>query len=72
LANVFRLSEDRIQKILNDSDQKGRRTPTFSSESAILMIERWLKEMGEDDSPQQEKIKKQMKSLAGELKKLNL
>jgi ParB family transcriptional regulator, chromosome partitioning protein len=72
LANVFRLSEDRIQKILNGSDQKGRRTPTFSSESAILTIERWLKEMGEDDSPQQEKIKKQMKSLAGELKKLNL
>jgi ParB family transcriptional regulator, chromosome partitioning protein len=68
LANVFRLSEDRIQRILNESDKKGRRTPTFSPEVAIVTIERWLKELGEATSPQQEKVKKHMQSLVRELK----
>jgi ParB family transcriptional regulator, chromosome partitioning protein len=70
LANVFRLSEDRIQRILNESDQKGRRTPTFSSEEAVRTLDRWLKDMGETVSPQQEKVKKQMQSLVRELKRL--
>ena len=71
LSNVFRLSEDRIQRILNDSDQKGRCTPTFSSESAIRMMERWINELSEATSPQQEKVKKQMQSLIKELGRLN-
>jgi ParB family transcriptional regulator, chromosome partitioning protein len=70
LANVFRLSEDRIQRILNDSEQKGRRTPTFSSEEAVRTIDRWLNEMGELASPQHEKVKKHMQSLVRELKRL--
>lgn len=71
LANVFRLSEDRIQRILNDSEQKGRCTPTFSSESAIKLMERWINELSEATSPQEEKVRKQMQSLVKELGRLN-
>ena len=71
LANVFKLSEDRIQRILNKSDQKGRCAPTFSVEGAISAIERWLREIGEPVSPAQEKVKRQMQSLVKELGKMS-
>ncbi len=71
LANVFRLSEDRIQRILNDSDRKGRRTPTFSTESAIMTLEIWLREIDESNSPRLERAKRQMKTLVKSLKSLN-
>ncbi|NJM77631.1 MAG: ParB N-terminal domain-containing protein [Acaryochloridaceae cyanobacterium RU_4_10] len=71
LANVFRLSEDRIQRILNDSEQKGRRTPTFSAEGIISTLERWIKDLGAADSPQQLKVRKQMQQLIKEIGKLN-
>ena len=71
LASVFRLSEDRIQRILNDSGQKGRRTPTFSSESAISTLEHWLEQI--DQSPMEEKVKvsKQIKTLMRTLERLS-
>jgi ParB family transcriptional regulator, chromosome partitioning protein len=71
LANVFRLSEDRIQRILNDSEQKGRRTPTFSAEGMISTLERWIKDLGDEDSSQQIKVRKQMQQLIKEIGKLN-
>jgi ParB family transcriptional regulator, chromosome partitioning protein len=68
LATVFRLSEDRIQRILNDSEQKGRRTPTFSPDDAIDILERWLKEIGESpESPELMKATKQMQTLVKQL-----
>ncbi|MBW4549899.1 MAG: ParB N-terminal domain-containing protein [Aphanocapsa sp. GSE-SYN-MK-11-07L] len=70
LANVFRLSEDRIQKILNQPDEKGRRTPTFSPESAITTIEGWLKAIEINSDDRLEKAKRQMQTLAKELSRL--
>ncbi|HEY9824094.1 MAG TPA: ParB N-terminal domain-containing protein [Stenomitos sp.] len=68
LATVFRLSEDRIQRILNESMQKGRRTPTFSPEHAIEILERWLNEIGEPfESPDLMKATKQMQALVKQL-----
>lgn len=70
LANVFRLSEDRIQKILNDSASKGRRPPTFSTHNAILTLEKWLDEIEELPSSEKEKVAKNMKTLIRSLDKL--
>jgi ParB family transcriptional regulator, chromosome partitioning protein len=70
LASVFRLSEDRIQKILNDSTSKGRRTPTFSAHSAIITLEAWLDNMEQSVSPEREKVSKHMKTLIQALEKM--
>lgn len=71
LASVFRLSEDRIQRILNDSGQKGRRTPTFSAESAISTLQQWLDQI--DQLPIEEKVKvsKQIKILMRTLQRID-
>lgn len=71
LAKVFRLSEDRIQKILNDSDQKGRRTPTFSVEGAISTLEKWSKQIEKSDPEGLEKVQNQIKELLQELEQLS-
>ena len=70
LAKVFRLSEDRIQKILNDSSPKGRRTPTFSPEIAISILEKWSKQIQESDDNSLEKVHSRLTSLVKELKKI--
>lgn len=70
LAKVFRLSEDRIQRILNDSAPKGRRTPTFSPESAIATVEKWSKQLADNEDPALGPIQGQLKKLLGELRKL--
>ncbi|MBV5261440.1 ParB/RepB/Spo0J family partition protein [Synechococcus moorigangaii CMS01] len=70
LAKVFRLSEDRIQRILNDGSQKGRRTPTFSPELAIATVEKWSKQLAESDDTSLKPIQTQLKKLLGELRKL--
>lgn len=70
LANVFRLSEDRIQKILNDSASKGRRPPTFSTHNAIVTLERWLDEIQELPSSEREKVIKNMQTLIRSLDKM--
>jgi ParB family transcriptional regulator, chromosome partitioning protein len=70
LASVFRLSEDRIQKILNESDKKGRRAPTFSCETAIATLEVWLREIDQISEPQLEKAKRQIITLIRELKRI--
>jgi ParB-like chromosome segregation protein Spo0J len=70
LAKVFRLSEDRIQKILNDSSSKGRHTPTFSPEVAISTLEKWSKQIQESEESRLEKVHSRLTSLLKELKKL--
>lgn len=70
LAKVFRLSEDRIQKILNDSSPKGRRTPTFSPEVAIETLEKWDKQIGNIETEEFKKVRSRIKSLVKELGKL--
>lgn len=70
LAKVFRLSEDRIQRILNDSAPKGRRTPTFSPESAIATVEKWSKQLADSEDPTLGPVQGQLEKLLGELRKL--
>lgn len=70
LAKVFRLSEDRIQKILNDSSPKGRRTPTFSPEIAISTLEHWSKQIQNSDNSDLEKVHSHLTSLLEELRKI--
>lgn len=70
LAKVFRLSEDRIQKILNGSSPKGRRTPTFSPEVAISTLEKWSKQIQDADDSSLEKVSSRLASLLRELKKI--
>lgn len=70
LAKVFRLSEDRIQKILNDSAPKGRRTPTFSPETAIATIEQWSKQIRKSRKKQLKGVQSQLDALLEELKKI--
>jgi ParB-like chromosome segregation protein Spo0J len=72
LAKVFRLSEDRIQKILNDVSQKGRRTPTFSSNEAILTLEKWLKQIQASGDESLEAVHRRLVSLLKEVKKVDL
>jgi ParB-like chromosome segregation protein Spo0J len=70
LAKVFRLSEDRIQKILNDSTPKGRRTPTFSPEVAILTLEKWSKQIQATPDEHLEEVYHHLVDLLDELKKI--
>lgn len=69
LAKVFRLSEDRIQKILNDSFSKGRRTPSFSPEVAIETLEKWQRQLEKANLDDAKKVQSRVKSLLRELKK---
>lgn len=71
LASVFRLSEDRIQKILNDSASKGRRTPTFSAHNAIVTLETWLDTVEMSPSPEKVKVLRHMKTLIRSLEKMD-
>lgn len=70
LAKVFRLSDDRIQKILNDSSPKGRRTPTFSPEVAISTLEKWSKQIQDSDDSNLETVHSRLASLLKELRKI--
>ena len=69
LANVFRLSEDRIQRILNNADEKGRRTPTFSPEKAVQTLEGWISAI-DSSSSEFKSVAKQMNVLLKDLKQL--
>lgn len=71
LAKVFRLSEDRIQKILNDSAPKGRRTPTFSPETAIATLEQWSKQIHKSKQKNLKRVQSQLDALLVELKNLD-
>lgn len=71
LAIVFRLSEDRIQRILNDSEQKGRRTPTFSTGNAITTLEKWLEDMDQLPPSNRSKVRKQIQTLIQTLKQFH-
>lgn len=71
LAKVFRLSEDRIQKILNDSFLKGRRTPSFSPEVAIATLEKWQRQIERVDGEDLKKVQSRIKSLLKEINKLS-
>lgn len=71
LANVFRLSEDRIQRILNDSGQKGRRAPTFSTGNAIMTLEKWLDQIDQLPPTESGKVRKQIRTLIQTLKKVH-
>lgn len=71
LANVFRLSEDRIQRILNDSDEKGRRTPTFSTNNAITTLEKWLEDLDQLPPADKGKVGKQIRTLIQTLNKIH-
>lgn len=70
LASVFRLSEDRIQKILNDSASKGRRAPTFSTHNAIVMLENWLDSVEQSPSPEKDKVSRHMRTLIRSLERM--
>jgi ParB-like chromosome segregation protein Spo0J len=72
LAKVFRLSEDRIQKILNDPGQKGRRTPTFSPDVAISTLEKWSKQLQAQPDQRFDAVQRSLSDLLAELKKLDL
>lgn len=69
LAKVFGLSEDRVQRLLNDSASKGRRTPTFSSEVAITTLEKWSSQV--EGIPALDEVSKQISRLLSELRKLD-
>lgn len=68
LATVFRLSEDRIQRILNRTDEKGRRAPTFSPENAVKTLEDWLLAIRCSSSPNYREAEKHIRALIGELR----
>ena len=70
LATVFRLSEDRIQRVLNHTNEKGRRTPTFSPEKAVQTLEGWLSDIQSTSSTKCKGAEKQIKALIVELQKL--
>jgi ParB-like chromosome segregation protein Spo0J len=71
LAKVFGLSEDRIQRLLNDSAQKGRRTPTFSPGVAIVTLEKWSSQLDVSSNPAWGQVGKQIDILLEELRKLD-
>ncbi len=71
LASVFRLSEDRIQRILNQTQPKGRRTPIFSVDTALSCLEQWIDELSVQEEPEWVKTRNQMSRLYKQLKQLN-
>ncbi|WP_024546337.1 ParB N-terminal domain-containing protein [Picosynechococcus sp. NKBG15041c] len=70
LAKVFRLSEDRIQRILNETTQKGRCAPTFSPEQAIATVEKWSQTLASSEDKALVPIKIQLQSLLATLREL--
>ncbi|MBD2655520.1 MULTISPECIES: ParB/RepB/Spo0J family partition protein [Synechocystis] len=71
LAKVFGLSEDRIQRLLNDSVQKGRCTPTFSPGIAIVTLEKWSSQIDASGAEALVGVAKQITDLLEELRKLD-
>lgn len=69
LATVFRLSEDRIQRVLNHNSEKGRRAPTFSPEKAVTTLEGWLVDIQSASPNKYKSAEKHIKALISELQK---